>query len=287
MTARNIYFALATAVAVALLSSCGSRRATVAPDYGDASGLEVNTDAKTDFAALAQSYTLWESVTMPVRVSMTSPKSFSISGTMKMRQGESILVSMRMFGMEVASAYADNDSVLIYAKAMNLYYSAPVAELSEKYGITLANIQSILLGQVFVPGAPALNASDIKEFKFDKKENAAFSFYPKKTPADIGWSYSAIRIGDEAPVLVGMEITPAAGHPVLCTFTGHEATGAGMAAGNISVTTGINGKDVAVELTPTLSKARWNDTQAIKPPKISSKARRVNSDELYKMLKKL
>ena len=286
MTARNIYFALA-ATAVALLSSCGSRRAAAAPDYVDEAGLEVNTDAKTDFAALAQSYTRWESVSMPVRVSMTSPKSFSISGTMKMRQGESILVSMRMFGMEVASVYADNDSVLIYAKAMNLYYSAPVAELSEKYGITLANIQSILLGQVFVPGAPALNASDIKEFEFDKKENATFSFHPKKTPAGIGWSYCAIRTGEDTPVLAEMEITPSAGQPVRCTFTGHEPTGAGIAAGDISVTTGIKDKDVAVELTPTLSKAKWNDTQAIKPPKISSKARRVNSDELYKMLKKL
>ncbi len=130
MNIRHILLSIACTLATLLaLNSCGSRKNNVGTD---------------NYTAEPQ----WTDVSFPIRVSMQEPKKFSISGTAKLQRDEKISLSARMLGFEVASVYADRDSVIIYAKTLDLYYAENISLLSLAYGVTPTDIQNILLGKI-------------------------------------------------------------------------------------------------------------------------------------------
>ncbi|MDE5912014.1 MAG: DUF4292 domain-containing protein [Muribaculaceae bacterium] len=95
----------------------------------------------------------WRNIYAPVAVDILQPAQFSTSGRMTMVRGESIYLSLRMFGMEVGSAFADNDrAVLAMRMPKKMVMELPVVEMLRRGGMTLADVQDALLGD---PGALA------------------------------------------------------------------------------------------------------------------------------------
>lgn len=88
----------------------------------------------------------WHTLYAPVRVALTSPTSLSASSRATFVRDSLIHLSVRVFGMEVAQFRATADSAWLVDKFHRTYTSAPLGTLSERYNISLGDIQALLLG---------------------------------------------------------------------------------------------------------------------------------------------
>lgn len=95
--------------------------------------------------------TAWHDVYLPVKVSLLQPASMSLSGRATMVRDSAVFVSMRVLGMEVATLYADRDSVIVLDKFHKYVYSEPLSAVTSRAGLTLGDIQEILLGRQELP----------------------------------------------------------------------------------------------------------------------------------------
>lgn len=121
------------AVLFAVVTSCRTAQKAVVPD---GEGLEAE---------------MWHDVYLPVKVSVLSPASMSVSGRATMVRDSAVLISMRVLGMEVATVYADCDSVIVADKFHRYIYSEPLSVVTSRDGLTLGDIQEILLGRQALP----------------------------------------------------------------------------------------------------------------------------------------
>lgn len=116
------------AVCLLALAGCKSSQKTVAP--GDES---------------SQSDVPWTDVQIPVKVALSNPVKISASGTLSMIYGKSIRLSIKFFGMEVASAYADHDTLVVMTPGV--HFAESFGLVSSRTGLTLEGLQTLLLGQ--------------------------------------------------------------------------------------------------------------------------------------------
>lgn len=290
---KIIILALAAFV-VALLPGCHSTKKSAVPTPPAEVQAPRERVLANEFADLAATYGTWTDVSMPVRLQLTAPKNLSISGTAKMRRNEFIHISVRFFGIEVGSLYADNDSVQIYAKAFDdIYYAESLGVLSQRFGLTLGDLQSLMLGQAFNAGSGTIKATDAAGFDIADAGDIigagvdAFSFSPKKLPQGIEWQYIAAVESGAAPVLAALTVKPQGAGKLVCVFGAPEATPAGAVATSLEAAATLNGREVGLACRLTLENAKWNAGVKVSRPKISAKARRVDKATLLKMLKGL
>ena len=144
LLSRLILITLLTALA----TSCGSSRKNTT-----AIGGYTTTDGTT--APSSQQLT-WTDLQLPVTVSITSPASLRVSGTMTMVNGKDIHISMRMLGFEVGAAYITADSVYAYAKLQRVYVAESISRLLGGIDAPVADLQALLLGAPV--SLPALGA---------------------------------------------------------------------------------------------------------------------------------
>lgn len=104
------------------------------------------------FDAMVDAYRDWNTVEIPVKVDIKSPAKFSLSGRMYMKNRCFIQLSMRMLGFEVASMYMDNDSIYCVDKVHKIAVVEGMDKVKVQTGLDIAQLQSLLLGRVFVPG---------------------------------------------------------------------------------------------------------------------------------------
>lgn len=95
--------------------------------------------------------TVWHTLYAPVKVNVSSPMSLGASGRATMVRDSLVHLSLRFFGMEVAQVRADRDSAWLVDKYHKIYTSMPLAGLTASSGLTLADVQDLLLGQAFLP----------------------------------------------------------------------------------------------------------------------------------------
>lgn len=269
-------------------ASCSSKKSAAATTgYETAEQAKANPKSEpkkpTEFQKLAQSYTPWSDVQMPVTARMISPKKISLSGTAKMINGEAMNVSIRVFGFEVGSMYADTDSLYILVKAADMYYAESMNKIHNRFGVTLADMQSMLLGQAFLPSSGTISTADESNVRANIDGNVLF-FTPKKAHADYAMSYTANISGEEAPELATLSIIPAGLQPVDCVFTAPRATDAGAVSPSVEIATTLNKKAIDVQFDWTLSNAKWNSGASISKPKISRSAKRLDAAKILQLL---
>lgn len=98
-------------------------------------------------AATDSSRALWQSLEVPVKISIASPLSLACSGKATLVRDSSIYVSMRMLGMEVAYIYADADSAIFCDRYHKQYVSEPLDRLLPEEYASIGRIQNMMLGQ--------------------------------------------------------------------------------------------------------------------------------------------
>lgn len=88
----------------------------------------------------------WNSVQMPVRVTIDNPMRLSMNGTMTLVRGEYILVSFRTFGFEVAQACVTPEQMdLVLKMPSKMWVSEPLGERLTKRDIDFTKLQDALL----------------------------------------------------------------------------------------------------------------------------------------------
>ncbi len=89
----------------------------------------------------------WHDLRVPVKISLSSPMSISLSGRATMVRDSLINISLRVFGFEVAIANMTNDSVFLVDKHNKQYFAESLPDVMGSHKLTISQIQDLLLGR--------------------------------------------------------------------------------------------------------------------------------------------
>lgn len=196
---------------VTLLCSCHSTKQPAAVhDYTPGQTMTRQALAAA-YSEVARSYTpQWERVEMPLSLKANGLP-MTLSGTALLVRGESVAMSFRMLGMEVAAARISRDSIVFVDRYNSRHLLMSTEELTRRFPVTLDNIQDLLTGRAFIIGTPELPASPAKgvELVADPDSAAAPQWYlmppsPDRIPADYAFVFDAAnRLTDLAVKIAG------------------------------------------------------------------------------------
>ncbi len=248
-----------------------------------------------DYRAMTAAYTPWADVSVPVKVQVKKPKNISVSGTLSMSYGKSMSLTLKMLFIDVATVYADTDSVIIVSKAAGAYFAESMKRFTAASGLTLADLQSLMLGQAFTPGNGTAKPNQASQFSLaeDKEISGedfrAWSMAPKKMPKGVDWHFTAI-----APTTNDTQVTPqifaldieAGTNKLLCTFAQSELTAAGTIASMMQIEGSVKKHAVDMVISGSASRASWNTGRTPTRPSIPRNAKRLGTEQIFKMLNK-
>lgn len=291
-------------ILLAAAAACKSSKKAVTPveSYSPGAQTEITQpqpkgapSLDDDYRAMTAAYTTWNDVSVPVKVQIRKPKNLSVSGTLSMAYGKALSLSLKMLFIEVATIYADHDSVLVVSKAAGAYYSESMERLTEMTGLTLADIQSLMLGQAFVPGQGTATPAQLKQFRLaDDPETGgngfrAWSLAPKKMPKGVDWHFTGIASDDAAsgvtPQIFALDIV-AGKNTLRCTFAQSELTAAGIIASSVQLEGTVKKHAVDVIVSGMASRASWNTGRTPSKPSVPRNARRLTTAQVFKLLDK-
>lgn len=89
----------------------------------------------------------WTRLQAPLSLKLEKPQRFSVSTTATMIRDTSIVVAMRMFGMEVGVISLTADTFLILDKYHKMAIVEPTADFFASTGVTLSDLQDLLTGK--------------------------------------------------------------------------------------------------------------------------------------------
>lgn len=286
--------ASAAIICVLLLSaSCGSKKSASRQDYEPSHEQQEpgKNPLREAYASLASSYRPWTDVSMPVKLELKEPKRFSISGKASMVKGKSVYMSLRILGMEVGAVYIDNDSLYIVSKMQRMAYVESLGFFSRNFGFTLEDIQSMLLGQAFIPEKGTVRVSDERDFKLAfGAESGKWDMTPVKTPRNVSWHFEGSMPQAEAGIAALIEaliVNPASMKPMTATFADQAETPAGIVAGEIGVSASMSKRSLRLNVLWSLNRADWNKGISPSAPNIPASYRRITTKGLIDLLKKL
>lgn len=195
----------------------------------------------------------WHELQVPVRVSVKSPMSMSLSGRATMVRDSLINISMRVFGFEVAVVNMTADSIFVVDKHNKYYFAEPLSSVMGSHQISVGRIQDLILGRdteslILAGVAESPDASD-------KQSNTLLFRNP----------------GSQEPVTV--------------SFNDYVSTDFGSVASDVSISAPVKGMDIDASLTWSVDDAKWNSS-----PRISFKApgsgyRRLSIDRVRSIFK--
>ncbi|MDO4320214.1 MAG: DUF4292 domain-containing protein [Bacteroidales bacterium] len=276
MTVHHIIgrLALAAAVCVALMTqSCSStRRAASTPSA------PVAVTAANLTSVMAASYGQWQDLYVPFKLRLESPARFSCSGRATMVRGQSLHMSLRVFGMEVAVVHADKETAWLLDKIHRYVCAVPLSSLTARTGIGLKQVQDIMLGRAFFPGY-----ADLAKAPFDvEADGAAWSLTPRERSRAADWSMTADADGR----LTSITVTPAGHGDFVATFTDFVTTFAGACAADVAVSGSVKGKTARAGIAWDMDKAQWN-TGRDDSWSVPADYKEISPEQLIEILKQL
>lgn len=249
-------------IAVALmagLAACSSRRtqpAQTVPGGTTAPRVETPATVKNVVTDLAAGYADWSDLYLPVRINLRSPMSISLPARLYMTRGRSLHLSLRapLIGTELAQVHADRDSVWFVDKLHKAVCVLPISSLGARTGITLDNVQSLLLGQVFYPGADRPAQSD-----FDvRAEQTAFVLTPRRLKSSVNWYYTV----SDAPRLERMTVEAGEKVEFSASFGDFTDAVAGPVAAEVALSGKVKNRTIQATVTADYGDARWNQARS-------------------------
>lgn len=289
--------AAALAAAAMLLASCSTKRPAAAGEGGapattaaapaaTSAAAAVLTDPgaaapAARFAAMTAAYGLWQDVQMPVRAILRSPFSISASGRMTLVRDRLIHISVRMLGMEVAVMQVTPDSLFVVDKFHRYLIAEPTERLTARTGLTMADLQSALLGRAFMPGSGPATPSMAEGLTL-AAQGDVLAITPAATPAGYSWQMNAATLADGRIALADMTVSVDGHAPARAAFTpADRLTPVGAVAEAVDLTATVAGKKIDARLSYTLDRAAWNTGAAPQLPRLSGYTR-VSAAQLLK-----
>lgn len=291
---RIIFPILLTVFMTVAFTGCRSSKKSASSAQQYTPEVSVST-LDNDYRQMTAQYTPWTSVSVPVKISVTKPQRISLSGTMNMVYGKAIQVQLRMLFIDAATAYIDNDNIILISKPLGVYFSESLSDFTQAVGLDLRDIQSLLLGQAFVPGKGKATADDASAFTFKKSDEVADPDYyawtltPQSSLKGLDWYFTALasaKQGSATPQVCAMDIN-AGDNSIHCSWADSQLSQAGITAASMQIEGVVKKHQIDVTMTQTPSKASWNSGSAPSKPAIPSGCKRITTEQLLLMLNKL
>lgn len=220
----------------------------------------------------------WTSLQVPVKIKMSSPAGFSISGRAYMERGKRIYLSLRMLGIEIATADIEGDSVWVADKYHKRLVAEDIKSLMGGADITVADIQDLMLGRVFINGEGDLNSKSIKKVILSEN-GASWTMTPKKKIHGVGYRFTFDTDGNS---LKGLSVATS-GNVVNALYDNQFATPYGDFMQLIRVTGNAGKQKLDAKFTNTMKSAKWNVKMPVRQD--FSGYERINATKLLKSLK--
>ena len=222
------------------------------------------------FETLAASYTDWEDVNIPVRLELESPKKMSISGRATMVRDKSVLISLRVLGMEVANLYITNDSVYATEKLHKYYIAEDVNSLRGEFPVSISDVQDMLLGQAFILERGRLKMSELEKYG---------TIIPNKICDDVEYAFCVSK----EDKLTIFSVCRQGEIPLVSQYSNHVETAAGMIAEKTKINLSAGKTKLDATIMWDAESAKWNTGKpsAWKMPK---GYKRISGEALLKTL---
>lgn len=236
------------------LASCGSgKNATVMPGYEtiDPTATLGKKELRELFSSLKASYGEWSDVKVPVKMKIKSPKSFNISGSMTMVKDESIYLSLRVFGMEVASLMVTTDSIYALYKMEKIYFAEDIAGFLGDFPATVGNLQSLLLGRAFRLGNSEIEASQCSL----AGTGAEWLITPAGAPGGISYEFAVTLPANHVRT---MSVNVPGRKPIVASYSDFETTPAGSVADVTEIRAASSKAELDAVLEFNFNRADWN-----------------------------
>lgn len=276
---RNNYHILFSTLAVMMLmmSGCHSSKS----QYTGNLNTEVSTANSNElFKEMAESYSDWTDLYVPVNFQLLSPKQFSVSGRATMVYGKEINISLRMLGMEVAVIYVNETTLYVVDKYNKRYLCEDISGLLSGYDLTLIDLQNILLGRVTNFGNGTITTKDSKDFAFLEADNL-WVLTPKKQRANTELNYIATKT--DPPVLSDIALRIANKGMISIAYTEPSSSPAGIISGILTATVPYKQKEIVASIVSNLNEAKWNEGRSVSFKDPSSSYKKMEVESLLKM----
>ena len=240
-------------------------------------------DAQKQLQAIVGSYGDWDRLRMPVTIRLNGEQRTSISGTAIMERDKSVFISLRFLGFEVANVYATNDSIFVVDKYNKQYAAEDIHQFLGGTQINISNVQSLLLGHMFVMGETQINLKEFDKSNFDYIKGSSWAVFPdeQNEAAEYGFAFHDINILEMTAIKSNKR------EPVIIKYSDPTSTAIGPIATMVNVTHDFGKNKLDADIVWDTKKATWNEKVELRQPSINSKYRRLTSDQIATMLKKL
>lgn len=257
-----------------LLAGCGASKKTSIISKNE--NVPADAPLSSHFDYIVTHYPDWKDVSVNISVSVSAPSQLKVSGKATLVKNQSIDLSLRVFGMEMGRMLVTQDSIYAMVKPNKIYLQESLKDFLSSYTFNVANLQQLLLGEIFLAGATQVTPTDASQFRMEGFSDG-WTAVPKKQPKGVEYGFM-IDIADNLRRLAGgndrgqfaVDYTP---------YTSDNTAGGLAESTAISVTWGKN--NIAGELRWRWDSARWN--QGISSTWTTPKGfKRVRASELMK-----
>lgn len=281
---------VATLIAIFATTSCRSSKDAAGNDsaeeavatIGGAPGnsTDIASNLPSRYKLLTDSWKQWTDLEVSAKVQITSPAKLNGAGKVYMKRGEWISVSVRMLGFEVATLWVDNDSVVAIDKFHKKYLSEPTSKLFGAAGVTVADIQDLILGRAFLTGSGTATAADRSHFDM-RAVDSGWYLLPKQQPENFTYGFLVSSTANE---LRGAAIDVDSYGAVTANYSNYfESRNCGWFAQTVSVENS-RGKKIAATLKWDLNSGKFN-TGVTKSCRIPEGYERIPASSLASLLK--
>lgn len=284
---RNLLAIFAALLLAGSIAGCRSQKGAAGTEGNASDTIVAGSAGEVQRASLPGRYNLltntwkpWRDLEMGVKFQLRSPARLNAAGKVWMKRGEWIAISVRMLGLEVATLWVDSDSVVAVDKFHKKYLSEPTAKLMGSAGVTVSDIQDLLLGRAFLASEGTARPEWRNKFDFEQAPNGWY-LLPRVQPAAFNYGFLA---SDNASELRGAIVEVKNYGAVSANYAdAFQSRTCGWFSPEITIENS-SGKRISATLKWDLNGARFN-TGLTRTCRIPDNCERIDAAALMKMLK--
>lgn len=244
----RVVWTLLVIISVVVISGCRStKNVATEPTGTDSRSVEEHFDA------LTEKYSEWKDVNIPFKFELSQPRQLSVSGRAAMVRGESVLLSLRFLGMEVANVYITRDSIFATDKIHKYYLAENLDALSSHLPVTVNDVQDMLLGQAFLLEHGTMKKSMKKQVSI-LALGEYWAIAPKKSYQDIEYAFGVTREDN----LKALTATRDGLSVLQCVYENPKTAIAGEVVEKTSVSAMIGSTSLQFSFKWDIDAAKWN-----------------------------
>lgn len=227
-----------------VVTSCRTSRYGV-DDVVEPSSSGLSLDERISRAIKAEGE--WNKIQFPVKISLTSPTKFSMSGRAYFERDKMIHLSMRFLGMEVATLTVANDSIKFVDKYHRNYVAESVSSLTGGVPLSVGEVQRAILGCPFVSGTKQFDHKAVRQARVQTDSNGGWSLSSQDKA--LGASY--IFKYDNESVSPSSFTVKIGSRKVSLFYSSPEQTACGVFAGRDDLKAEIDNKPLNISIIST------------------------------------